>query len=60
MSPAAVDRRVRRTRALLHRALLDLIAAKGYDRVTGQRSGSARSRFGRSRPPSTSSTLPVM
>jgi AcrR family transcriptional regulator len=36
MSPAPVDRRVRRTRELLHRALLDLIAEKGYDRVTVQ------------------------
>jgi AcrR family transcriptional regulator len=36
MSPPAVDRRVRRTRDLLHRALLDLIAEKGYDRVTVQ------------------------
>lgn len=30
------DRRVRRTRALLHRALIDLIMAKGYGRVTVQ------------------------
>lgn len=30
------DRRVRRTRALLHRALIDLIKAKGYGRVTVQ------------------------
>ncbi|WP_423059362.1 TetR/AcrR family transcriptional regulator [Brevibacterium linens] len=30
------DRRVRRTRTLLHRALIDLIMAKGYGRVTVQ------------------------
>jgi AcrR family transcriptional regulator len=36
MSPPAVDRRVRRTRELLHRALLELIGEKGYDRVTVQ------------------------
>lgn len=36
MSPPAVDRRVRRTRELLHRALLELIAEQGYDRVTVQ------------------------
>lgn len=36
MSPPAVDRRVRRTRELLHRALLELIGEQGYDRVTVQ------------------------
>lgn len=30
------DRRVRRTRALLHQALLDLIEERGYDRTTVQ------------------------
>jgi AcrR family transcriptional regulator len=36
MSPAATDRRVRRTRELLRRALLSLIQEKGYDRITVQ------------------------
>ncbi|GAA3240691.1 TetR/AcrR family transcriptional regulator [Nonomuraea helvata] len=34
--PTAVDRRVRRTRELLRRALVELILEKGYDRITVQ------------------------
>ena len=34
MSQVPTDRRVRRTRELLRRALLDLILEKGYDRIT--------------------------
>ncbi len=36
VSAAKVDRRVRRTRELLHRALLSLIEEQGYDRITVQ------------------------
>jgi AcrR family transcriptional regulator len=36
MSTAPTDRRVRRTRELLRRALLSLIQEKGYDRITVQ------------------------
>jgi AcrR family transcriptional regulator len=36
MSSAPTDRRVRRTRELLRRALLSLIQEKGYDRITVQ------------------------
>ena len=36
MSSAATDRRVRRTRELLRRALLSLVQEKGYDRITVQ------------------------
>jgi AcrR family transcriptional regulator len=36
MSQPGTDRRVRRTRELLHRALLDLIAEKGYPQITVQ------------------------
>jgi AcrR family transcriptional regulator len=36
MDSAPTDRRVRRTRELLRRALLSLIQEKGYDRITVQ------------------------
>lgn len=36
MRTAGEDRRVRRTRRLLHQALLELVAEHGYDRVTVQ------------------------
>ena len=36
MSPSPTDRRVRRTRELLRRAFLSLVAEKGYDRITVQ------------------------
>jgi AcrR family transcriptional regulator len=36
VSAAKVDRRIRRTRELLHRALLSLIKEQGYDRITVQ------------------------
>lgn len=36
MTPATTDRRVRRTRELLRRALLALIEEKGYERITVQ------------------------
>lgn len=36
MTQDTTDRRVRRTRDLLHRALLDLIAEKGYPQITVQ------------------------
>jgi AcrR family transcriptional regulator len=36
MAQETMDRRVRRTRDLLHRALLDLIAEKGYPHITVQ------------------------
>ncbi|MBB6347497.1 AcrR family transcriptional regulator [Nonomuraea muscovyensis] len=36
MPMAATDRRVRRTRELLRRALVELILEKGYDRITVQ------------------------
>jgi AcrR family transcriptional regulator len=36
MGQPTVDRRVRRTRELLHRALLELIAEKGYPAITVQ------------------------
>jgi AcrR family transcriptional regulator len=36
MSSAPTDRRVRRTRELLRRALLSLVQEKGYDRITIQ------------------------
>lgn len=36
MSAAAMDRRVRRTRELLRRALVELILERGYDRITVQ------------------------
>jgi AcrR family transcriptional regulator len=36
MSSAPTDRRVRRTRELLRRALLSLVQEKGYDRITVQ------------------------
>jgi AcrR family transcriptional regulator len=34
--PTTVDRRVRRTRALLHDALIELILDRGYDQITVQ------------------------
>jgi AcrR family transcriptional regulator len=34
--PLAMDRRVRRTRALLHRSLIQLILEKGYSKITVQ------------------------
>jgi AcrR family transcriptional regulator len=34
--PPATDRRVRRTRALLHRSLIELILEKGYSKITVQ------------------------
>jgi AcrR family transcriptional regulator len=35
-APAETDRRVRRTRALLHTSLIELILKKGYNRITVQ------------------------